>query len=271
MVHLDDEIEFPDSDGNLESFDIGALIFHCIDMNIMELDANFPNNPKSICNECVEMLRTIYKFKSSCKRNNDSYFMTETVFEEETFADDFKDEESMDGSTIVIEMDEGSAYEDHSSMFDMNSSSEMPDDRRKANNLKNAIRQRLKRMNETPEEKEIRRKKVAEQTRRRREIMRKKRPEMYEKILNQVAERKRVKRKQMTEEEKAVLRAKEAEAARIRRNQLSQEQKEELKRRNREQARARRSKVSQIVYEDATNENGENGIWTVIEGDFNEC
>lgn len=107
---------------------------------------------------------------------------------------------------------------------------------------KNAERQKLKRMLETPEEKEIRRQKNAEQTKLRRERLRQENPEKYAEILRNVAERKRIKRMTMSEQEKQELRMKEATSARYRRNLLSPEKKEIYKQRNRDSARARRTK-----------------------------
>lgn len=270
-INLEEIIEIDDNEGNVEHIDTGNLIYQCLDMNIPEIDANFPHNPKSICNECIETLRNIYKYKSTCSRNNEMYFMQETVFieeeEEEVAVEVYKEEEE---PTYIIEELKEDVDEQQKILYELQSSHLEIDDRKKLNNRKNALRQRLKRMNETPEEKEQRRKKVAEQTRRRRELMRQRRPDLYLKILDQVAERKRVKRKMMTEEEKAILRAKEAEAARIRRNQLSQEQKELLKKRNREQARARRSKSISVKVEEVVDDNN---MWGVIESheEFNEC
>lgn len=256
MIPLDDLITLDYPDKRSLQLDLNSLVHYCLDLNITDLDANFPNNPKMICNNCVKKLITFYKFKESCKNNNDLYFMcegavemveemveeTEELIESQVEVAPLKQEDESQLSTSIVYED---AFETSYKVVMSKKSG-----RKDKNNSRNAERQKLKRMLETPEEKEIRRQKVAEQTRLRRERLKHENPEKYEDTLKKVAERKRIRRMNMSEMEKLNLRQKESTSARCRRQQLSPEQKEVYKQKNRDSARARRTKIPMFDIKD---------------------
>lgn len=108
-------------------------------------------------------------------------------------------------------------------------------------NAKNAMRARLKRLNETLEQREIRLKRIAERVRQKRMRDRVENPSLYKERLAREAQRVRIRRQMLSEEQKNYIRAKEAETARIRRLSENEEKKSLRLMKGREAARRRRS------------------------------
>lgn len=256
MLPLEKLITLENHDGTHVKFDLNYLVHFCVDLDLLYIDCDFPNNPKSICINCVKNLKLFYAFKDSCRSNNENYFMCETIEEvhdvHETQQLDIADVSEVKAEdevhklgAIVYDEFEVECVEDQQELETLNSSvtsaKSTVSAKKHLENSKNAERQKMKRHSETPEQKAERRRKAAEQTRLRRERMRLENPEKYADVLKRVADRKRERRKEMDDERKQQLRLKESIAARQRRSQLTEDKKEVYKIRNRESARARRS------------------------------